>query len=142
MVCSAHTQHIYTEQVYLDRLNPFDAFIYEQNICTGCGIKCSCALHRLIRVTQPARLLQHVRRAVCFAAVYFLTTSVRPIISTSTGPIFARFTGLVELWLLMISQKVVFFRSLKGLCHGNRSLLALSTELSSGDIRQMAVYEK
>ena len=35
-----------------------------------------------------------------------------------------------------------FFRSLKGLCLGNRSLLALSTELSSGDIRQMAVYEK
>ena len=35
-----------------------------------------------------------------------------------------------------------FFRSFKGPCHGNRSLLVLSTELSSGDIRQMAVYEK
>ena len=52
MQCT-HTAYIYiyTEQVYLDRLNPFDAFIYEQNICIGCGIKCSCALHRLIRVT-------------------------------------------------------------------------------------------
>jgi len=39
----------------------------------------------------------------------FFTISVRPIISTSTEPIFAKFAGLVELWLLMNDLRLVFF---------------------------------
>jgi len=35
--------------------------------------------------------------------------SVRPIISTSTGPIFTKFTGLVELWPWMNDVKLFFF---------------------------------
>ena len=35
----------------------------------------------------------------CFAAVSFLTISARPAILKSAGPIFAKFSGLVELWL-------------------------------------------
>jgi len=45
---------------------------------------------------------------------------------------------LVELWLQVISLKFVV-RSLKGRCHGNQFLLALFTELSFGDIQQMAL---
>ena len=39
----------------------------------------------------------------------FLTIFVRPIISTSTEPIFAKFAGLVELWQLMNELRLVFF---------------------------------
>ena len=35
--------------------------------------------------------------------------------------------------------EISFFRSLEGRCHGNQLLSDLSTELSSGDIRQMAL---
>jgi len=66
----------------------------------------------------------------------FLTIAVRLIISKSSGPVFAKFSGLVELWPQMM--KLVFL-SLKRRCHGNRILLALSTELSFGDIRQMMI---
>ena len=38
----------------------------------------------------------------------FLTNFVRSIISTSTEPIFAKFAGLVELWLKMNDLKLVF----------------------------------
>jgi len=38
------------------------------------------------------------RLGLCSAAVYFLTIIVRPIVQTSTEPIIANFTGLVELW--------------------------------------------
>jgi len=36
---------------------------------------------------------------LCFCLSIFLTIRVRPIISTTTRPIFAKFSGLVELWL-------------------------------------------
>jgi len=105
-----HTAYIYKyKQVYLDRLNPFDAFIYEQSICIGCGSKCSCALGLhigLYVLFSPPGCCSTA--GYMFCCCLFLTISVRPTISTSTGPIFARFTGLLDLWLLMISQKVVF----------------------------------
>jgi len=44
-----------------------------------------------------------------FHIFLFLTIFVRPIISTSTKPIFAKFAGLVELWLLMNDLRLVFF---------------------------------
>jgi len=34
-----------------------------------------------------------------FLFVYFLSIPVRPVISKSTGLIFAKFSGLLELWL-------------------------------------------
>jgi len=65
----------------------------------------------------------------------FLTIPYRPIIAASIGPIFAaKFVGLVELQLWMISMKLAF-PSFKGLCHGSQFLLALSTQFISGDIR-------
>jgi len=66
----------------------------------------------------------------------FLTIPVRPI-SECTKPIFAKFSELIELWLWMIT--LVSFRSPKGRCYGNQCLLALSTQLTFGDIRQMAL---
>ena len=52
---------------------------------------------------------------ICSAAVsyllwkiLFLTISVRPIISNSVRPIFTKFGGLIELWLLVINEKLVF----------------------------------
>jgi len=38
----------------------------------------------------------------------FLTIAVRPIIPTSTGPIFTEFVVLVELWLRMNDVKLFF----------------------------------
>jgi len=46
--------------------------------------------------------------------ILFLTIPVRPIISKSTGPIFTKFSRLIELWLRVINLKFVF-RSLKGI---------------------------
>ena len=43
-----------------------------------------------------------------------------------------------ELWMQIINLKLVF-RFLEARCHGNLFMLALSIELSSGDIRQMAL---
>jgi len=75
---------------------------------------------------------------MCSADVSYLLTyfneSFGTVISQSTGPIFARFSGLVEIYLQLISLKLVF-RSGKGRCHGNQILLALSIEGSFGDIR-------
>ena len=48
-----------------------------------------------------------------------LVISIRPIISTSTGPIFTKSAGLVELWPWMNDLKL-FFRSLKGCFRGNQ----------------------
>ena len=56
-----------------------------------------------------------------FVLLYlFLTIPVRPLLSRNlpTGPIFAKFSGSVELWLPMISLKLVF-ESVKGRRHGN-----------------------
>ena len=60
-------------------------------------------------------------RLICFADVsdfificYIFTISVRPIISKSTGAIFAKFAH----WLQMINLKLVH-QSPKGRCHGN-----------------------
>jgi len=61
----------------------------------------------------------------CFLFIYLvLTIPVRPIISKSTGPIFAKRSGLVEQWLWMINLKLIF-RSLKEHCSGNQNLLVL-----------------
>ena len=54
----------------------------------------------------------------CFIFYYILVISFRPIISASTGSIFAKFPGLVELWQQM-NDLSYFFRSLKGRCRGN-----------------------
>ena len=43
-----------------------------------------------------------------FLKILFLTISVRPIISNSARPIFTKFGGLIELWLLVINEKLVF----------------------------------
>jgi len=48
-----------------------------------------------------------------FLIYLFLAISVRLIISTSTRQIFAKFSGLVELWLQMKSENISF-RSLNG----------------------------
>ena len=60
---------------------------------------------------------------ICFARVlcffYILVISIRPIISTSTGPIFTKFAGFVELWPWMNDLKL-FFRCHKGRCRGNQ----------------------
>jgi len=68
----------------------------------------------------------------CFFSI--LTIPFRSAISTSTRRIYAKFADLVELWLLIINL-ISVFRSLKGLCRGNQFSLALSADLSSGDIR-------
>jgi len=51
-------------------------------------------------LTRPAAESRPIRSAAvshCRAYIYFLTISVRPIISKSTRPIFTNFSGLVEL---------------------------------------------
>jgi len=70
----------------------------------------------------------------CFFISLFFNNSIpaRPIISKSTKRHFSKLSVLVELWLWIIILKLVS-GSLKGRCHGNQCLLALSTELSSGD---------
>ena len=53
-------------------------------------------------VSPPALRQAHAKRAYVLLVFYFLkiflVISVRPIISTSARPIFAKFAGLVELW--------------------------------------------
>ena len=90
--------------------------------------------------------ISHVREGglmFCLFRIFSIfNDSVRPTIAKSTGPIFAKFPGLVELRLPMIIVKLVS-RSLKGHFHGNELLLALSARLSSGDVLQMALtYSK
>jgi len=82
----------------------------------------------------------------------FLTIPFRRIISTSSAPILATFSGLVgsvrqsdvdlefdlTLWLWMINLKPVF-RSLKGPCHGNQFLVLSMHITDFGDIRQAAL---
>jgi len=46
--------------------------------------------------------------AVVFYLKIFLVIIVRPIIATSTGPIFIKFAGLIELWREMNDLKLVF----------------------------------
>jgi len=49
---------------------------------------------------QPALREAQARRAyvILLFKKYLLVIFFRPIISTSTGPIFTKFAGLVELW--------------------------------------------
>jgi len=54
----------------------------------------------------------------CFQKI-FSVISVRPIISTSTGPIFTKFAGLVDLWLWKRTE-VILFRFLEGRCRVNQ----------------------
>jgi len=65
---------------------------------------------------------RHGRLYICSASVSYLFV-VRPIISKSTGPIFAKFSGLV-----VINLKLVF-RSLQGRYHDNQFLLLLGRRL-------------
>jgi len=60
-----------------------------------------------------------LRSASVYLFIIFLSISVGPIISTSTGPIFTKFAGLVELWLYMRDMELVF-RSRKGRCRGKQ----------------------
>ena len=53
----------------------------------------------------------------CFS--YFSGRHIRRAISESTGPIFTKFSGSVDLWKGLI-MPVAFLRSLKGRCHGNQ----------------------
>jgi len=56
--------------------------------------------------------------------IYFLMIPVGPTISKSTGPTFAAFAAFsvfAELWILMVSLKLVF-RLLKGRCHASKFL--------------------
>ena len=73
----------------------------------------------------------------CFTFCYTcLVISVRPIISTSTEPIFTKFAGLLELWPQMNDLKL-FFRSLVGHCHGNQFCISHDIRYSSAaGIRQ------
>jgi len=60
----------------------------------------------------------YVKNFLCFALFIFNDSSQTIVIPKSTGPIFAKFSGSVELWLPMISLKLVF-ESVKGRRHGN-----------------------
>ena len=66
---------------------------------------------------------------MCSAAVSFLAIPVRPIISKSTGPIFAKFSASGELCTIDLA---LGFLSLKERCHDNQFMLVLSTELDAG----------
>jgi len=60
--------------------------------------------------------------AKCFASVsydYFLTISVSPIISTSTGRIFTRFLPFGSA-MAVVNDLNLDFRIFKGRCHGNQ----------------------
>jgi len=55
-------------------------------------------LQYTIYSARPVAAQQQARRALCSAAVsYFLTISIKPIISKFTGPVFVKFSGLIEL---------------------------------------------
>jgi len=58
----------------------------------------------------------------CFFLYLFLTILVRPVISKSTGPIFAKFSGLVEHTAVDDQFEISFFRFLNEPCHGNQIL--------------------
>ena len=57
------------------------------------------AYRMLQTFSPPAAAAKQPKAGLCFAAVSFLTISVRPTIWTSTGPIFTNFAWLVELRL-------------------------------------------
>jgi len=69
--------------------------------------------------------------------IFILTIFVGPIISLSSGPIFTKFAGLVELWLLMKDLKLVFRPSRNVAVATNFCWFyrLLSTELGSHGIR-------
>jgi len=84
--------------------------------------------HRASCIYRPAAESRYGGLCVVFLfLVYLFIFPVRPIISKSTGPVFAKFSELVELRLYMTNMKLVF-RSLKGRCCGNQFFLFLSTE--------------
>ena len=64
-------------------------------------------------IFSPPGCWKQARRAICSAVVSYLFNFLtirlcQTNISKSTGPIFAEVSWLVELWLLMISLKLVF----------------------------------
>jgi len=78
------------------------------------------------------------RRAICSAAVYFflkIHCIFNDFYKTNYHLTSAKFSGLME-HVDNQSLKVVF-PFLKGRCHGNQFLLALSTELSVDEIWQV-----
>jgi len=64
----------------------------------------------------------------CFCFL-FLTIFVRHIISKSTGPIFAKFVGLVEILVQIINLKLVF-RTSRDVAMATNFCSFLSTELT------------
>jgi len=81
----------------------------------------------LINLALPPRLLKADTVGyvlLLFLINLFLPIPARQIISQSNGPIFAKFSGLVKLWLYD-QPETSFFRSLKGRCHGNQLLLVV-----------------
>jgi len=64
--------------------------------------------------------------------------SVRPIISTFTGPIFTKFAGLIGLWLKMNDPKLFFDRSRDVDVATNCVSQIQTTELGSRAICQRA----
>ena len=71
----------------------------------------ACARGNAVGLTQysssPRRLLKAGTAGCMFCFCFlFLTIPIRQIIAISTGPIFAKFSGLVELWSQMISSLI------------------------------------
>jgi len=88
---------------------------------------CCCSKIRKIITLQSRQGLLSSAGCFCLKKLFaylFLTISPKPLMSKSTGPIFAKYSGSVELRLRMISLKLVS-RSPKGRCHSSRVLLVL-----------------
>ena len=98
--------------------------------------------HSLGSCVLPAWPLHGGLGPTCFGAVSFLfisydlrQTIITRIISKSTCPIFAKFSGLVELAVVQMIMFKLVFRSLKECCQGSQFMLVLSTKLIFSDMR-------
>ena len=66
------------------------------------GIRCDLLL------IHPLCAKRRRRGLMAYVLLLFLVISVRPIISTSSGPIFPKFAGLVDLWPYLNNLKLFF----------------------------------
>jgi len=83
-----------------------------------------------------ARSAAESRHGGLDVSLFFLVHLFRPLISKLTGPIFAKFSGFLRLWMGMFNRKSVF-QSFRGSCHGNQILSVLVhgcrwTQVASG----------
>jgi len=62
--------------------------------------------------------------------IYSFLTIASDQLSQSTGPIFTKFSGLIQLWLQINDLKLIF-RSLKGRCHAT-NFCWLRSQAASG----------